>query len=210
MRGRAVVLVLCWIHSADPRWSCVVQAGRGLRSSGIWSVGVEPFALEPSTREFHFLYFYSFHPAFSFSFDFFLLILFDDFSQRSSGEILIFGHGFFRCRFFFFSAGTDDFVLWRYPTGFGYFFFFSVPRLPSRYPFFFSDPFLSKLRCDFPFFRFSFSSSSFHRMALFFIFVFAHRRIHSFLVPGLMSLCLYTYVSIARTKTRYMQDITLH
>lgn len=60
------------------------------------------------------------------------------------------------------------------------------------------------------FFRFSFSSSSFHRMALFFIFVFAHRRIHSFLVPGLMSLCLYTYVSIARTKTRYMQDITLH
>lgn len=124
MRGRAVVLVLCWIHSADPRWSCVVQAGRGLRSSGIWSVGVEPFALEPSTREFHFLYFYSFHPAFSFSFDFFLLILFDDFSQRSSGEILIFGHGFFRCRFFFFSAGTDDFVLWRYPTGFGYFFFF--------------------------------------------------------------------------------------
>lgn len=101
MRGRAVVLVLSWIHSADPRWSCVVQAGRGLRSSGIWSVGVEPFALEPSTREFHFLYFYSFHPAFSFSFDFFLLILFDDFSQRSSGEILIFGHGFFRCRFFF-------------------------------------------------------------------------------------------------------------
>lgn len=154
MRGRAVVLVLSWIHSADPRWSCVVQAGRGLRSSGIWSVGVEPFALEPSTREFHFLYFYSFHPAFSFSFDFFLLILFDDFSQRSSGEILIFGHGFFRCRFFFSLPALMILFYGGIRPVLDTFFFFSVPRLPSRYPFFFSDPFLSKLRCDFPFFSF--------------------------------------------------------